>query len=205
MESPDWLHWLSASSLKLEDCVSISLNCQPTIRQEIRETETSLSVEWAITPHCILEGAPNGPDRLYRLRKYFETRPDLLPPVSVPGNAEKRVRLIDFVRFANAQDWSMPPKLMAMLNESSVQANMPPHTAPAAEETPRERRARWLAMFENEEEREKWGALQRVADSEGKDRANMSKAIKKAREERDEQKRAVAWTSQLVQVGKRKP
>ena len=76
--------------------------------------------------------------------------------------------------------------------------------APVAKETPAERRARWLDMFEAEEKREKRGALQRLANSEGVDRSNMGKDIAKARAERADQKRAGVWASQLVQDGKRK-
>lgn len=76
--------------------------------------------------------------------------------------------------------------------------------APVAKETPAERRARWLDMFEAEEKREKRGALQRLANSEGVDRSNMGKDIAKARAERDTQRRAGGWASQLVQDGKRK-
>ena len=76
--------------------------------------------------------------------------------------------------------------------------------APVVAETVAHRRARYLALFEAEEKREKRGALQRVADSEGVDRSNMSKDLKKARDGRDAQKRAGGgWTSQLVQDGKR--
>jgi hypothetical protein len=71
-------------------------------------------------------------------------------------------------------------------------------------ETTEQRRARWLAMLEAEEKREKRGALQRVANSEGVDRSNMRKDIDKALAARDKQKRAGAWNSQLVQDGKRK-
>ena len=71
-----------------------------------------------------------------------------------------------------------------------------------AKETPSERRARWLAMFEEEERREKRGALQRLADREGVDRANMSKDLAKARKERDTQRRGGVY-SQLVRDGKR--
>lgn len=87
----------------------------------------------------------------------------------------------------------------------STQAE-PQAAAPAQEvkETPHERRARWLAMFEAEEKRVKRGALQRLADSEGVDRSNMGKDIAKAREERDTKRRAGGWGSQLVQDGKRK-
>lgn len=76
--------------------------------------------------------------------------------------------------------------------------------APVAKETPAERRARWLDMFEAEEKREKRGALQRLANSEGVDRSNMGKDIAKARAERDTQRRAGGWASQFVQDGKRK-
>lgn len=75
--------------------------------------------------------------------------------------------------------------------------------APVPKETPDERRTRWLAMFEAEEKQEKRGALQRLADSEGVDRANMKKDIDKAMTKRDTQRRAGGWTSQLVQDGKR--
>lgn len=67
--------------------------------------------------------------------------------------------------------------------------------APVVKETPDERRARWLAKFEAEEKREKRGALQRLADSEGVDRSNMSKDIAKARAERDTQRRAGGWAA----------
>ena len=76
--------------------------------------------------------------------------------------------------------------------------------APVANETPAERRARWLDMFEAEEKLVKRGALQRLAKREGVDRSNMGKDIAKARAERADQKRAGVWASQLVQDGKRK-
>lgn len=79
-----------------------------------------------------------------------------------------------------------------------------PQAVPEVKETAHERRARWLDMFEAEEKREKRGALQRLADSEGVDRSNMGKDIAKAREERDAERRAGGWTAQLVQDGKRK-
>lgn len=75
--------------------------------------------------------------------------------------------------------------------------------APVVAETVAQRRARWLDMLEAEEKREKRGALTRLAKSEGVDRANMSKDIGKARAARDTENRAGAWTSQLVQDGKR--
>ena len=85
--------------------------------------------------------------------------------------------------------------------EDAPQAATP---APVANETPAERRARWLDMFEAEEKLVKRGALQRLAKREGVDRSNMAKDIAKARAERADQKRAGVWASQLVQDGKRK-
>lgn len=85
--------------------------------------------------------------------------------------------------------------------EDAPQAATP---APVANETPAERRARWLDMFEAEEKLVKRGALQRLAKREGVDRSNMGKDIAKARAERADQKRAGVWASQLVQDGKRK-
>ena len=93
-----------------------------------------------------------------------------------------------------------PEQLTASLAPVADSATM----APVVKETPAERRARWLAKFEAEEKREKRGALRRLADSEGVDRSNMSKDIAKARAERDTQRRAGGWASQLVQDGRRK-
>lgn len=76
-------------------------------------------------------------------------------------------------------------------------------SAPVPQETPAERRARWLEMFEAEAKIQKRGALQRLAERERADRSNMGKALAKARNERDKQNRAGGWTSQLVQTGKR--
>ena len=102
-------------------------------------------------------------------------------------------------------------RLLAVL-DGQEQPEQEPSPAPTpaeptpvlpAKETPSERRVRWLAMFEEEEQRARRGALQRLADREGVDRSNMSKAIAKAREERDTQRRAGTWAAQLVQNGKR--
>ena len=93
-----------------------------------------------------------------------------------------------------------PPLVFSTVAAPEPQAATP---APEVKETPRERRARWLDMLEAEEKREKRGALQRVADREGVDRSNMGKDIAKARAERDTQRRAGAWVSQLVQGDKR--
>jgi len=94
-----------------------------------------------------------------------------------------------------------PPLVFSTVAASTPQAATP---APVAKETPAERRARWLDMFEAEEKLVKRGALQRLAKREGVDRSNMGKDIAKARAERADQKRAGVWASQLVQGGKRK-
>lgn len=88
--------------------------------------------------------------------------------------------------------------------EQAAPAHSTAEPAPVVKETPQERRARWLDMFEAEEKREKRGALQRLANSENVDRSNMKKDIEKARGARDTERRAGAWTSHLVQDGKRK-
>ena len=94
-----------------------------------------------------------------------------------------------------------PPHVFSTASAPEPQAATP---APVAKETPAERRARWLDMFEAEEKLVKRGALQRLAKREGVDRSNMAKDIAKARAERADQKRAGVWASQLVQDGKRK-
>lgn len=73
-----------------------------------------------------------------------------------------------------------------------------------APETVMQRRARYLALFEDEEKRGKHGALARVASREGVDRSNMKKDIDKARDVRTSQARTGTWTSQLVQDSKRR-
>ncbi len=97
-----------------------------------------------------------------------------------------------------------PTPVERPLNEAPTPATAPVEPLPAlpAKETPAERRARWLAMFDEEKKREKRGALQRLADREGVDRSNMGKDIAKARLARDTQRRSGSWTSQLVQDGK---
>lgn len=97
-----------------------------------------------------------------------------------------------------------PTPVEPPLNEAPTPATAPVEPLPAlpVKETPAERRARWLAMFDEEKKREKRGALQRLADREGVDRSNMGKDIAKARLARDTQRRSGSWTSQLVQDGK---
>lgn len=70
-------------------------------------------------------------------------------------------------------------------------------------ETPKQRRARYLALFETESRNEPRGALARVATCEGVDRSNLGKALEKARRERNELNRAGLMTPQIVRDGKR--
>jgi hypothetical protein len=98
----------------------------------------------------------------------------------------------------------MLPDLYAVVMDGfEIQATTPSPT-PLVAEPVEQRRARYLAMFEAEEKREKRGALQRVADLEGVDRSNMRKDIDKARDARTKQSRDGLFVSQLVQDGKRK-
>lgn len=84
----------------------------------------------------------------------------------------------------------------------NARCTAPAQTPPV--ETVEQRRTRYLALFETEQKRDKRGALQRVADSEGVDRSNLKKDIDRARAARDTEKRAGIWASQLVTDGKRK-
>lgn len=94
------------------------------------------------------------------------------------------------------------PALEGMEPLTAVPRAAPTSAAPVAVEKPKERRARWLSMFEAEQGRKKRGALQRLADSVGVDRSKMGSDIAKARAEREQQKQA-GWTSQLMKDGKR--
>lgn len=64
--------------------------------------------------------------------------------------------------------------------------------------TPKEERAKLLEMLEKEEEIQVRGSLNRLATRLQTDRSNLGKKIKKAREERDDYKRAGGWVSTLV-------
>lgn len=72
-------------------------------------------------------------------------------------------------------------------------------------ETAKQRRQRQLVMYEEEEKQEPRGALQRIANREGVDHSNLSKALAKAREERVPEMRNGTWVSQLVKDGRRHP
>ena len=170
------------------------------------------------SPHDSTEGEAEScatdctsPDDFKRLRLTF---------ASIDQNRPARRSLLDWMAIAadagrTIHPWAQryarlhglygqprpePTPVAPPLNEAPT----PDEPAPVlpAKETPAERRARWLSMFEKEEQRASRGALQRLADREGVDRANMSKDLAKARKERDTQRRT-GFYSQLVQDGKR--
>ena len=88
---------------------------------------------------------------------------------------------------------------------AQTEAPVVTESAPVAKETPAERRARRLAMFESEKKREPRGALQRLANREGVDRSNLGKEIKKAKAEQREQTQSGLWPLHRVVDGKRIP
>lgn len=74
-------------------------------------------------------------------------------------------------------------------------------------ETPEERRARWLDMFEEKGGADKRGALAELSRELNVDRSNLKKDLNKAEEHREEKRREGAFgvaTSQLVRNGKRR-
>jgi hypothetical protein len=158
---------------------------------------------------------PNTPDQITpddfkRLRRTFvdldHTKPgnrSLVDWMRAAVEAGRRVHpwAYEYAKHCGLWPSTEPTPVGHPLNEAATPAESVP--VQPEKEKPAERRARWLAMFEEEEQRARRGALQRLADREGADRSNMRKAIAKAREERDTQRRAGTWAAQLVQNGKR--
>lgn len=103
---------------------------------------------------------------------------------------------------------AMVQQLLTLQPSQSVCSTQSQEAAPVeVVETAAQRRHRYLDLVEAEGKRSgDHGALQRVADSLGVDRANMGRVVRKAREEREDTRRAgKSWgLSQLVQAGKRK-
>ena len=92
-------------------------------------------------------------------------------------------------------------------HQATTQA--PDAAVPAPVETVEQRRARYLAWHNEEFRINPRGALQRVYEREAKqnpkaDRSNIGKDVERARGTAETPKLATAWTSQLVQDGKRK-
>ena len=158
---------------------------------------------------------PNTPDQITpddfkRLRRTFvdldHTKPgnrSLVDWMRAAVEAGRRVHpwAYEYAKHCGLWPSTEPTPVGHPLNEAATPAE--PTPVLPTKETPSERRVRWLAMFEEEEQRARRGALQRLADREGVDRSNMGKDIAKARKERDTQRRAGTWAAQLVQNGKR--
>jgi hypothetical protein len=103
--------------------------------------------------------------------------------------------------------WQLPNAMSGLVQHSEIEAEQPKEVAqaePQAEETPYQRRHRWLT------EREACGSLVMVHKSELKsnpraDRSNIGKQIKKARQERDTKRREQATPTQPVTSNKSHP
>lgn len=133
---PDWIRWLNVPSVPLDVAASLSLGFEPQSTQKITWDENGgKTVKWFHPAHTTNEGS----DRLSRLRDFFNT--EHLPAYEVPAlpghRPEERIRLLDLVRFAVAQDWDIPLKLTKLLpvepsTPSVVQAAALPGPAPVA-------------------------------------------------------------------------
>ena len=132
--------------------------------------------------------------------------PDGSPPVE-PLEPWQAAELWTQTRQAVEEYAAFIPEREAATLLALIEAAPAPDTATPGllvTETVEQRRARYLAIYEEEEKRNKRGAYQRAAERLGVDRSNMQKDIDKARATRDTQKKAGTWTSQLVQDGKRR-
>ena len=207
LEPIDWEHWrlMRDGEVPLWQAVALSVNVNPDavpmdkagddfnkrLRVALAHANTGslpLSVHYPnqpVSPLILAQFAawavklniPNMPPELVAMA---ETKPEAVPETTSEPPA--------------------PPVVSVGASEPQATTLSP---VPVLAETVEQRRARYLAMFEAEEKRDRRGALQRVADSEGIDRSNMRKDINKALAARDKQKRAGFFVSQLVQDGKR--
>lgn len=140
MEKPDWVLWDDPRrSVTLEECVCLSLDMEPHQRPkpfppvELSENPSPQGepraapvVVWsgdhlskqernerlALTHEALL--TPEGQERLEKLRLHFDKGSGRLPPAgphSYHGYEEKRVKLLDFARWAYAMNWSVPGPL----------------------------------------------------------------------------------------------
>lgn len=111
---PNWIRWLNVPSVRLDVAASLSLGFEPQSIQKITQDENGgKTVKWFHPAYTTNEGS----DRLSRLRDFFNT--EHLPAYEVPAlpghRPEERIRLLDLVRFAIAQDWEIPPKLAQLV------------------------------------------------------------------------------------------
>ena len=203
--SIDWAYWRNMRTVKLWQACALVLGLEPDRlkphpQQWMAGAGAGRIFEDRNFPNLEIKERFGKALRLAENAVSYMDGPIYPQGIAHPGNKqEKDVLLSEVVAFFVACDWADIPELL----QSIAQPAAPVVEAPASE-TAEKRRARWLAMFESEEKVCKRGALQRVADSEGVDRSNMSKDIEKARAIRTEQSRAGLFVSQLVRDGKRK-
>lgn len=184
---------------------------------KLRSTLVAEHAAWVNAELSRLDAIPDDPEQRAEMQHYFdiqvssnekesEFREWSCMAVSLPSEALIREQKLEVLRgeLAELHRQSNAPFTQTAKSTLAPGHQAAPSDAPVVKEKVDERRARWLDMFEAEEKRESRGALQRVADSEGVDRSNMSKDIAKARAARDELNRSGMWDSQLVQDGKRK-
>lgn len=116
MGKPDWVLWDDVERrVTLEECVCLSLDSEP---ETVQHVPFSGGVHIYQYWHTEFKGALNtekGKERLAALRKHFDSGSRMLPPQGRPdyygAYAEKRVKLIDFVRWAHAMKWEVPEQL----------------------------------------------------------------------------------------------
>lgn len=99
------------------------------------------------------------------------------------------------------------PQPLTVVETNAAQAvELTGLSAVPIEETPEERRARWLAMYEKNGGASKRGALAALARELNVDRSNLRKELNRATKQREEKRRAGALgvaSRQLVKDGKR--
>ncbi len=194
----NWKYWGSLQDWTQWDAFALSLNLNPENLEK--------------SPNSWMAGPGRGPTFLSKsfpsqaIEVEFERRLTMFGRV-IGGRPLATVSPAQFAAWCLHEGLEdLPPELVAMAEPKAAPVATPePTAAPVVAESAEQRRVRWLGMFEAEEKREKRGALQRLANSEGVDRSNMGKDIAKARAERDTQRQAGMWTAQLVKDGKRLP
>lgn len=212
----DWHYWRHMPEVKQWEACALSLNINPDNMKHHPQAWMATPGSGPLFTDASFSSKAVQSDFYKRLRllgaSLFSSRYFTAVNKLVMGSRHlATLSLQEFAAWAlHVELERMPPELVQMAETKTAPTLMPePHaTAPSpatvVSEPVEQRRARYLTLFEMEEKREKRGALQRVADSEGVDRSNMSKDINKARDTRDAQKRAGGgWGSQLVQGGKR--
>lgn len=217
--APDWGLWGSMSRWELWQAIALTCNFDPLKIQFLKHAWMGHTSDY---PHIDFRESGFSAEqestykKRYMLLRDAYRRPPFSCKTALTAEHMNQVEAEAFLEWTNIQPLfgAMPfemqrqPKRAAHIDISPVTSGSAKAAAQTLgkevlTETPAERRAKLLAMFEAEEQREKRGALQRLADREGSDRSNLGKLIAKAKVERDEKAREGGWTSQLVQNGKR--